>query len=328
MCGIAGFVNLDGAPPDARVLDAMAHLIRHRGPDDRGACLFSLRGTDPDTALAFHRLSILDTSERGHQPMTSADGRIVLLFNGAIYNAAELRRELASTYAFRSHTDTEVILALYERHGIDGTLARIEGMFALAIADARRGELHLVRDRFGIKPMYWTQCGQAVLFASEAKAFLAHPHFTAEIDPAHVDEVLAFRFVAGADTLLKGVHHVPPGHRLAITPSGVSEFCYWTVPDPREHPMRSRSDAVEQLDEVLTRRVRAQLTSDVPVGCQLSGGIDSTLVAMRAGASTPAWSILVSDSRFSEEPWVRVAAGLAGAHVQDRKSTRLNSSHT
>ena len=133
--------------------------------------------------------------------------------------------------------------------------------------------------------------------------------------PAHVDEVLAFRFVAGADTLFKGVRHVLPGHRLTIRTSGVSSSCYWTVPDKREHTIRSRADAVEQLDEVLTRRVRAQLASDVPVGCQLSGGIDSTLVAMRAGASIPAWSILVSDPLFSEEPWGRAAAEIGRAHV-------------
>lgn len=316
MCGIAGFVNLDGAPADARVLQAMAALIRHRGPDDHGSCLVSLGGGTADIALAFQRLSILDTSARGHQPMRSADDQVILLFNGAIYNAPEHRRELASSYTFRSHTDTEVILALYERHGIAGMLERIEGMFALVIADLRRAELHLVRDRLGIKPLYWTRCGETLLFASEAKAFLAHPSFVAEIDPAHVDETLAFRYVAGEASLLKGVRHVRPGHRLTVTAGGVVDTRYWAIPDRVDLGAPSQTDAVSEFDTLLTSGVQAQLVSDVPVGCQLSGGVDSSLVAMRAGHSIPACSIVITDPRFSEEPWIRVAADRAGADVR------------
>src|SRR5262245_29014351 len=208
MCGIAGFTNLDGAPADPGVLAAMTDLVRHRGPDDRGTLRMSLRGGAADTALGFHRLSILDLSAHGHQPMASADGAIALLFNGAIYNAFDHKPALERDgFHFHSATDTEVILALYERHGLDGMLERLEGMFAIVIADTRRGEVHLIRDRFGIKPLYWTQCGPTVLFASEAKAFVAHPAFRAEIDPAQVDELLAFRYVAGEATLLKGVRH-------------------------------------------------------------------------------------------------------------------------
>src|ERR671913_1661247 len=227
MCGIAGFVNLDGAPVDARVLGAMADLIRHRGPDDRGTLSLSLRGDVPDTALGFQRLKILDLSERGHQPMDSPDGVTTLLFNGEIYNAPEHKAALESSgYRFRSGTDTEVVLALYEREGLERMLEHLDGMFAIVIADTRRGVVHLLRDRVGIKPLYWAQCGTTVLFASEAKAFLAHPAFRAEIDPAEVDELLAFRYVAGEASLLKGVRHVRPGHRLTITPDGVREARY------------------------------------------------------------------------------------------------------
>src|SRR6476469_7526250 len=198
MCGIAGFINLDGAPADTTVLAAMSGLVRHRGPDDRGTLCLSMRGGAADTALGFHRLKILDLSAHGHQPMTSADGSIALLFNGAIYNAFDFKPDLESHgYRFTSATDTEVILALYERHGLDGILDRLDGMFAIVIADTRHHALHLVRDRFGIKPLYWAQCGRTVLFASEAKAFLAHPDFEAEIDPAQLDELLAFRYIAG-----------------------------------------------------------------------------------------------------------------------------------
>ena len=198
MCGIAGFVNLDGAPAEASVLGTMTDMIRHRGPDDRGTLCLSLRGGVPDTALGFHRLKILDLSARGHQPMTNPDGSIALLFNGEIYDAFDYKAELErGGYRFRSGTDTEVILALYEREGLEWMLERLNGMFAIVIADTRRGAVHLVRDRVGIKPLYWAQCGTTVLFASEAKAFLAHPAFRAEIDPMQVDELLAFRYVAG-----------------------------------------------------------------------------------------------------------------------------------
>lgn len=318
MCGLAGFMNMDGAPADSRVLEAMADLVRHRGPDDRGTLCLSIRGGAADTALGFHRLNILDLTKRGHQPMTSADGSIALLFNGAIYNAFDYKPELERRgHQFRSGTDTEVLLALYERHGIDGMVERIDGMFAMVVADARQQVLHLVRDRLGIKPLYWTQCGSAVLFASEAKAFLAHPDFHAEIDPAQVDELLAFRYVAGEASLLKRVRHVGPGRYVTLSPNGVTEKRYWTIPDYPEKRALSREDAVDRLEFALRRSVRSQLRSDVPVGCQLSGGIDSSLITTLAGAERQdgpdAFSIVFDVPAFSEERWIAVAAAAAGA---------------
>jgi asparagine synthase (glutamine-hydrolysing) len=313
MCGIAGFVNLDGAPADASVLGAMTDMIRHRGPDDRGTLCLSLRGGIPDTALGFHRLKILDLSAHGHQPMTSPDGSIALLFNGAIYDAFDDRDELErGGYRFRSDTDTEVILALYERDGLEGMLERLNGMFAMVIADTRRGAVHLVRDGVGIKPLYWAQCGTTVLLASEAKAFLAHPAFRAEIDPGEVDELLAFRYVAGDASLLKGVRHVKPGHRLTITPGGIAEARYWSVPDHTEKLRLSRDEAVDRLDRLLGRSVQSQLRSDVTVGCQLSGGIDSSLITVIASAhqraALNAFSIVFAEPQFSEERWILTAA--------------------
>jgi asparagine synthase (glutamine-hydrolysing) len=318
VCGIAGFVNLDGAPADSSVLGAMTDLVRHRGPDDRGTLCVSIRGGTPDTALGFQRLKILDLSDRGHQPMTSPDGSTVLLFNGAIYEAFGRRAELERRgYRFRTGTDTEVILALYECEGLDRTLERLDGMFAIVIADTRRGVVHLLRDRVGIKPLYWVQCGNRVLFASEAKAFLAHPAFRAEIDPAQVDELLAFRSVAGEASLLKGVRHVEPGHRLTITPNGVTNARYWSIP---EYPGRlhvSREQAVDRLGTLLGRSVKLQLRSDVAVGCQLSGGVDSSLVTVLArsdqGPDRNALSIVFPERQFSEEPWILAAAAAAGA---------------
>jgi asparagine synthase (glutamine-hydrolysing) len=323
MCGIAGFVNLDGAPADAAVLEAMTDMIRHRGPDDRGTLCLSLRGGIPDTALGFHRLKILDLSARGHQPMISPDGSTALLFNGAVYDAFDYRAELERDgYQFRTGTDTEVILALYEalyeRDGLDRMLERLNGMFAIVLADTRRGVVHLVRDRVGIKPLYWTQCGTTVLFASEAKAFLGHPAFRAEIDPAEVDELLAFRYVAGEASLLKGVRHVQPGHRLTITPDGVTQVRYWSIPDYPDKQRLSREDAVDRLDHLLGRSVQSQLRSDVNVGCQLSGGVDSSLVTLLAGshhrADLSAFSIVFDEPRFSEERWILAAADTARAH--------------
>ena len=316
MCGIAGFVNRDGAPADAEVLNAMTSLIRHRGPDDRGTLRVSLRGGIPDTALGFQRLKILDLSARGHQPMIGADGSTALLFNGEIYDALEQRAELERDgYRFRSDTDTEIILALYERVGLEPALERLDGMFAIVIADSRRGVVHLVRDRIGVKPLYWAQCGTTVLFASEAKAFLAHPAFRAEIDTAEVDELLAFRYGAGETSLLKGVRHVRPGHCLTITPESVRERRYWSVPDYPEKLQVSREEAVDRLGQLLGSSVHAQMRSDVPVGCQLSGGVDSSLVTVEAGshheAGLSAFSIVFKEPRFSEEPWILTAAATA-----------------
>ena len=278
----------------------------------------SLRGGSPDTALGFQRLRILDLSARGDQPMTSPDGSTALLLNGEIYNACDFKSELQRDgYRFRTATDTEIVLALYERDGLDGMLERIDGMFALVMADTRRGAVHLVRDRVGIKPLYWAQRGTTVLFASEAKAFLAHPAFSAEIDPDGIDEVLAFRYVAGAASLLKGVHHVQPGHRLTITPGGVTEARYWSIPDGSEKLRLSQQDAVDCLAQLLGRSVQSQLRSDVAVGCQLSGGVDSSLVTVLARSDPReqlnAFSIVFEQPKFSEEQWILEAAATARA---------------
>jgi asparagine synthase (glutamine-hydrolysing) len=316
MCGIAGFVNLDGAPANAGVLEAMTDTIRHRGPDDRGTLCLSLRGGVPDTALGCQRLAILDRSTRARQPMLGPDGSVALLLNGEVYDAFDARAELERDgYRFRTSSDTEIVLALYEHLGLERMLDRLDGMFAVVIADTRLGVVHLLRDRFGIKPLYWAQCGRTLLFASEAKTFLAHPAFRAEIDPAQVDELIAFRYVAGEQTLLRGVRHVRPGHYITITTSGFAETPYWGVPDHTEKLRLSREDAVERLDHLLRRSVRSQLRSDVSVGCQLSGGVDSSLVTVRARAEradVDAFSVVFNEPRFSEERWIETAAETAG----------------
>lgn len=332
MCGIAGFVNLDGRPADGRVLSAMTATIAHRGPDDHGYLLASVRhdqafseeprsSASPDLGIGFHRLTILDLSEHGHQPMLNGDRTIAIAFNGEIYNAFDFRTELeAAGYRFRSRTDTEVILYLYERYGLDGMLDRLNGMFAIVLADLRRREVHVVRDHLGIKPMYWAQVGHSVLFASEAKAFLSHPEFRASIDADHVDELLAFRYVAGDASILKGVHQLRAGHRLRIAGPAVSVTRYWSAPDVVSPAAITRIDAVNELEGILKCSVQSQLLSDVKVGCQLSGGIDSSLVTMFArthfAANMDTFSVVFADPAFSEEPWINqvVASARAESH--------------
>jgi asparagine synthase (glutamine-hydrolysing) len=332
MCGIAGYLNLNGARADADVLKRMTDIQRHRGPDDQGMRLFSLAsgksfelrdgGAQPsgvfEGALGFNRLSILDLSERGHQPMLNANGSIILAFNGEVYNALTYTKELeASGFRFRSHTDTEVVLYLYEKYGIDGMLGRLNGMFALVIADLRSRELHIARDHLGIKPFYWTQTCNALLFASEAKSFLPHPHFRPELDPVHADEYLAFRYIAGDNYLLKGVRQLPPGHCLRITLDGVSPRRYWQIPDGAQKENISDSEALDRVHHLLRTSVTSQLLSDVPVGCQLSGGIDSSLVSLFARSNLDAnmqtFSVVFDDPAYSEEHWMTEAANAAKA---------------
>jgi len=332
MCGISGFINLDGSPARGDVIRRMVSIQNHRGPDDNGVCLFSLaKGSaielTPDDnsphpemsgALGFNRLSILDLSTNGHQPMFNADRSVMLAFNGEIYNARQFTSELQSAgYTFRSHTDTEVILYLYEHYGLDGMLARLNGMFAIVIVDLRKQEIFIARDPLGIKPLYWTQTGSTVLFASEAKAFLAHPHFTPEIDQAHLSEFLAFRYVAGEDYLLKGVRQLRPGNILRITREGTRIQRYWSIPDVLQKRQISPEDALDELNERFAASVKSQLQSDVPLGCQLSGGIDSSLVTTHArshfNADLETFSVIFDDPEFSEERWIKEAANVANA---------------
>jgi asparagine synthase (glutamine-hydrolysing) len=332
MCGLAGLYNLDGAPVDVRVIRRMTDLLRHRGPDDQGFSLFSLRpsralpwtvSTQPSTsdgfegALGFNRLSILDLSECGHQPMVADDGSAMVVYNGEIYNAFDHRPTLeAEGFRLRSRTDTEVLLGLYQKHGIEGLLERVNGMFAFCLVDLRRGRMYLVRDRLGIKPLYWWTNGRVLLFASEAKAFFEHPDFVPELDTARLDEHFLFRYDAENGSLFKGVRQLEPGQWLCLEDGRISTHVYWTVPDGDAGASIDRRDAADRLEEHIRRSVRMQLLSDVKVGCQLSGGIDSSLVTLLAASQSPGsldgFSVVFDDTRVSEETWIDEAARVAG----------------
>ncbi len=333
MCGLVGVWHRDGRCVDPAVVERMRAVQAHRGPDDRGLRLFSLRRGasvgfrsgelprgDPswEGAVGFNRLSIQDLSELGHQPMASDDGGVFLAFNGEIYNAPELRRGLeARGVAFRSRSDTEVILRLYQERGLEETLDQLTGMFAICIVDLRRRELLLARDPLGVKPLYWTECGNTLLFSSEVKSFLLHPDFKAELDPARVDECLMFRFCADGGPPLAGVHELRPGHLQRWTAASSTQRAYWSIPDGSVTQDLSLEEATDRFSEALEGSVLGCLLSDVKVGCQLSGGIDSSVITVLARkhfeANLETFSVVFQEERFSEDRWISRAAAVAGA---------------
>lgn len=295
MCGIAGFVGCGGgASADhlEEIAGRMADAVAHRGPDDRGVWV------DPDRQLGLghRRLAVLDLSAHGHQPMVSADGRWVLVFNGEIYNFPTLRRtEEAHGYPFRGTSDTEVLLAAITRRGVHQTLVDAEGMFALAVLDRHEGRLTLARDRFGEKPLFYGRAGGSVLFGSELKALREHPDLDGEIDRDALTTYLRFKYVPAPRSIYRGIHKLPPATSVDIDVArgevGAPQ-AYWSVDgmlaraatDPFDG---SFADAVTHLGGLLRDSVAQRMVADVPVGAFLSGGVDSTaVVAVAQSLST------------------------------------------
>ena len=287
MCGITGEIRLDGSAADLGPVLRARELLAHRGPDDSG------EWSDGPAAFAFRRLSILDL-EHGHQPMLSEDGRLCVVFNGEIYNHPRLKEELeASGARYRTRSDTETLLHLYERYG-EGMLQHMEGMFAFALWDSRRKELLLARDRLGVKPLYYCFNGRRLAFASELRALV--PLLPSlDLDPAGILDYLLFGFVHSPRTALSAALKLPPGHLLRLDARGLKLERYWELP-PRpawaaHHHKEGRDpslgEAMDEVERLLIASVRGQLLSDVPVGAFLSGGVDSSLVtALMARASS------------------------------------------
>ena len=279
MCGIAGItsINKTQVPRLSASLAVLGRLIAHRGPDGEG----SWSSPSWRTGLVHHRLAIIDLSDAARQPMTAA-GPTVISYNGEIYNYRELRVALASRWEFRSTSDTECILAAYDRYGIE-CLEKLRGMFAFAIWDDRRERLFCARDRFGIKPLYYTVAGDLFIFASEAKALLPFlPQI--ETDPAALAEYLTFQYTIGEATLFCGVKQLLPGHALTVENGVLRVWRYWDVRyeiDYDHSPRYFENRLVELLDESIGLHLR----SDVPVGAYVSGGIDSSLIAILANKS-------------------------------------------
>jgi asparagine synthase (glutamine-hydrolysing) len=283
MCGIVGvFAYGQGAGDlDAERLVRMRDTMAHRGPDDAGVHV----APDGRLGLGHRRLSILDLSALGHQPMASPDGRYWIVFNGEIYNFRELRPDLERCgHRFRSQSDTEVLLALYAEHG-PGMLHRLRGMFALAIWDARDSRLFLARDRIGIKPLYFTCQGGRFLFASEIKAILAFPGIPRSVHLPGLHHFLSFLTTPAPMTLFEGIQKLPAGHTLTVERDGsVRVEEWWDVFDPAAGPdTREAAELTDRLIALLRESVKYRMVSDVPFGVFLSGGIDSsTNVALMA----------------------------------------------
>jgi len=311
MCGIVGFLE-KRTVVDRNVLDAMVQTQLHRGPDDQGMCFFPLFSDCEDFAMGFDRLSILDVSLNGHQPMRNENDSVYLTMNGEIINAFDYRSELESRgYEFHSTTDTEVVLHLYEEYGIDGMLDRINGMFAICIADRNKKELFLIRDRFGVKPLYYWENENAFLYASEYKAFYAHPDFKNCLNLDVLAESLLFRHVSGKETLLRGVYNVLPAHYIKIDANGnQDDIEYWSLMDAESETHLSLKDYEHMIETAVQKR----LISDVALGVQLSGGVDSSLVLHYARKKKEeqlkTFSIVFEAEQYTEKEWIDQAAAM------------------
>jgi asparagine synthase (glutamine-hydrolysing) len=312
MCGIVGVRRLDGAPVEKDLLAGMAGRLTHRGPDDSGYWV------DGDVGFGHTRLSIIDLSA-SIQPMSTPDGRWQITFNGEILNYREVRSGL--NYPFRTSGDTEVLLAAHDRLGLDA-VDRLRGQFAYGLWDSVEQELHLVRDRMGILPLYYYADDEVFAFASEIKALLpAVGKPTVDHDSLH--DYLAHRSVPAPFTLVKDVRKVPPGHRLTLDAAGrVSVSPYWQLPNTPAVRRCTPAEAVRLVDEALTASVSEALVADVPVGAYLSGGVDSSLITAlvtqaRSGGLVQTYSAGFGDPRVDELPWARRVASLLGTEHHD-----------
>ncbi len=315
MCGIVGIVESDlERPVRSEDLGRMVRTLHHRGPDEEGSV--TLNGV----GLGMRRLSIVDLSG-GQQPFTNESGAIQLVANGEIYNFLDLRQELESLgHTFRSRSDIEVLVHAYEEWG-EGFLARLRGMFALALWDGRTRTLLAARDRAGEKPLYWTLTPRGLLLASEVKALLVRPEVSRELDLEALDQFLTYEYVVAPRTILKGVHKLPAAHYLIYRDGRVSTHRYWDAAAVRTRPW-SDDDAAEALSAALKKAVVSQMMADVPLGAFLSGGIDSsTIVALMSQASLQpvnSFSIGFDDGTYDELPYAREVAAAFDTNHRER----------
>lgn len=306
MCGIAGIFEYEAnGAVSADVLVRMCQVIRHRGPDDQG---IYCRG---QIGLGARRLSIIDLAT-GHQPLSSEDGSVWVAFNGEIYNFRELRPPLeAKGHRFSTSTDTEVIVHLYEEHGVD-FVRHLRGMFGIALWDARARQLLLVRDRLGIKPLYYWAQSHRLLFGSELKCLLQVPGGRPSVDLEAVNRYVSLGYVPEPGSIFQGISKLPPGHMLIARPGVVEVRPYWELPWPDESAPPSEEECCERLRELLLESVRLRLISDVPLGALLSGGLDSsTVVALMTrliNRPVKTFSIGFAEKDFSELAYARQVA--------------------
>lgn len=328
MCGIAGYIytNNKSEKDNSRIL-SMLKVQKHRGPDDTGIRAFSLKSGQSaelktgeiqsipgsfEGILGFNRLSILDLSMNGHQPMASPDGNVLLMLNGEIYNAFDFKEELKQWgYKFRSTTDTEIVLALFLKYGFEGMLQRLNGMFGIVIADLANKSLFITRDRFGIKPMYYVSSENFLAFSSELKSFHFLEDFRFQLKEDSIDEFLMFRNNLRG-TLFSGVNELEPGHYLVYQPGKNLVKKRYFDPDSytrQNDADKSLAEFGSSMKDWLSKSVNDQLMSDVKLGCQLSGGVDSSLVTWLANKYSgkddfESVSITFNNHNFSEEEYI------------------------
>jgi asparagine synthase (glutamine-hydrolysing) len=321
MCGICGILYPNcNREVDRNVLAAMNRQIAHRGPDDEG---FFVEGS---VGLGMRRLSIIDV-KTGHQPLSNEDENLWIVFNGEIYNHAKLRTEMESRgHRYRTHSDTETIVHLYEEYGRD-CVKHLCGMFAFAIWDGRRKSLFVARDRLGIKPFYYRYDRKTFLFGSEIKAILAYPGIPAELNNGVLAEYLAFGYLAGSQTMFAGVEKLLPGHTLELDASGkLNIACYWDLTMPVDEEVRPREYYVKTYRELLEACVSSHLMSDVPLGVFLSGGLDSSVIATLTTKircePIDTFSVGYGEEAFSELPYARQVAQHIGSRHHEVRLTR------
>jgi asparagine synthase (glutamine-hydrolysing) len=305
MCGIFGYFDFFRNQLDAEILQSMGEVLNHRGPDGHG-CHHDQRA---GVALGNQRLAILDV-EHGQQPFVSDDKQIIVVQNGEIFNHVELAQELAKTgHHCRTHCDTEVILRLYERDGIQ-CIPKLNGMFAIAIYDKRVDKLYLIRDRVGEKPLYIHRRDGRILFASEIKSILKSSGRLG-LNPEALNQLMAFNYVPPPLTMFEDVQHVMPGHWLCISRQGIEEKCWWDL-SKISCEERSEAECILQFNEILDDAVRIRLRSDVPFGAFLSGGVDSsTVVGMMSHylkEPVNTFTIGFDDPKYDESPFAQAAA--------------------
>ena len=307
MCGIAGHINVNNPPPREPV-EKLTQAIRHRGPDDQGVW----KSPDGACVLGHARLSIIDLSPLGRQPMLDPETGNGIVFNGEIYNFQALRKQCeAAGDRFRSHSDTEVILALYRRHGVD-CLDHLRGMFAFALWDAGRRRLFMARDRVGKKPLNYALVDGGVVFCSEIDPLARHPQVSREMDLEALELYLQLQYIPAPWTIYKQIRKLPPAHyALFDNRNGFSMARYWDV-DYTQKRKISEQDALDGLEEKLTEAVRLRMIADVPLGALLSGGVDSSVVvalmAKLSGEPVRTFSIGFREEAFNELPFAQQAA--------------------
>jgi asparagine synthase (glutamine-hydrolysing) len=311
MCGIFGYYHRDGRSLNAETLAAMGDAIRHRGPDDRG--VYAVDGM----AIGNQRLSIIDL-QGGHQPFVSDDGQIIVVQNGEIFNHVELAQELDKAgHPCRTHSDTEVLLRLYESEGID-FLHKLNGMFAFAVIDKRENALYIVRDRIGVKPLYVHDDGRQLTFASEIKSILKAGMPRPAMDKEALHHYLSFNYVPAPYTIYEGIRHLMPGHVMKVTNDGQKTWRWWSLADVQPVHGRSEEDWIEEFNAILDDAVRLRLRSDVPFGAFLSGGVDSStvvgLMARHMSEPVKTFCIGFDDPRYDESAFAQAAADRFGTH--------------